>query len=180
MIESGYRAGFPFESLAELLGGDVNGHVAAEPGIACAVDLPHTAGANERKDLVWSQLSPDGQGHISLNDSIPATNALPRSAKVCSSFEVADGGGYPDQTNDMHKLALCGASGQVPSPGPGRNPTSPVTPFSCPSTLSRRAGTSLNAWRLPAGTSFPLSSRPFILLGLERNQRRDGHSERSA
>ena len=40
-----------------------DGHVAAEPRVARAVDLAHPAGANEREDIVGAEASAGSQGH---------------------------------------------------------------------------------------------------------------------
>src|SRR6266567_3167981 len=55
MIESGDRAGFPFEALRKLLAGNLDGDNAVEARVARLVHFPHSAGANGREDFVGAE-----------------------------------------------------------------------------------------------------------------------------
>ena len=69
MIERGGRLRFLHESAATALVGDaisgqhLDGNLAAEPGIAGAVDLAHAPGANKAEDVVGAEPSTRLQGH---------------------------------------------------------------------------------------------------------------------
>src|SRR5262249_7425589 len=60
VIQSRYSAGFLFEALGKLRGGDFDRNDAIEAGVACFVDFAHATCADGRKDLVGSEPSPGG------------------------------------------------------------------------------------------------------------------------
>ena len=49
---------------------DFDGYRAIEPCVSGAIDLAHTAGADRRENLVWSEARTSGERHTALNDSI--------------------------------------------------------------------------------------------------------------
>ena len=66
---------FPFEPFAQLrllgkmLGQDLDGYSAIQPGIAGFVHLSHAPGTQRSEDFVGSQTSPSGQRHKDVNQS---------------------------------------------------------------------------------------------------------------
>ena len=64
MIQRRHGSRLALEAIAEPLGRDLDGHVAAHARIAGAVDLAHAAGAERRQDLVRSQVSSGRKRHM--------------------------------------------------------------------------------------------------------------------
>src|SRR2546425_10917483 len=64
MIQRRAGASFPLEALAELLGADLDGHRAVQARIARFIDLAHSAGANQREDLIRAEPCACREGHI--------------------------------------------------------------------------------------------------------------------
>ena len=68
MIQRGEGLGFTLEAsetvgvMREFLGEDLDRHVAIQPGVARAIDLPHSAFANRRADFVNAQTSTGSEG----------------------------------------------------------------------------------------------------------------------
>src|SRR6185503_11445717 len=60
----------------ELRRQDLDGDAAVEPGVACAVDLPHPARAERRNDLVWTEARSWGEFHgaARVPQRVPATS----------------------------------------------------------------------------------------------------------
>jgi hypothetical protein len=60
----------------KLVLGDLQGDVAVQTSVACAVDLAHAALAHERKDFVWAETVSFGEGHgvIQIRLSHQGTN----------------------------------------------------------------------------------------------------------
>ena len=58
-----------FESLAELLGGHLDGHIPSDAGIASAIDLAHAARANLRDDFVRAEFVTNGEQHRTTRTS---------------------------------------------------------------------------------------------------------------
>ena len=63
MIQRSHRVYFAREAVAEALGGDFDGHVAAHTGIVRAIDFAHASGADGRADLVRAEFGAGGERH---------------------------------------------------------------------------------------------------------------------
>ena len=56
---------------SQLGGQDLDGDDPIEPGVLRAIDLPHSARADQREDFVRPQASPGGERHDVLNNFTP-------------------------------------------------------------------------------------------------------------
>ena len=75
MIQGRDGAGFALEALGELFSGNLDGDVAAQAGIARAVDFAHPAGSNGCENLIRPEADAGGQRHGETNFMIlPQTN----------------------------------------------------------------------------------------------------------
>ena len=63
MIERRDGPNLTVESFAETLGGDLDGHVAAQPGVPRLVHLPHAARAQRRENLIAAEARPARKRH---------------------------------------------------------------------------------------------------------------------
>ena len=76
MAERGNRAGFEFEAMeaigitGQLAREHFQGDVAAETGIAGAVDFAHAAGSDEPKNLIGTESIAGSESHASSVDCI--------------------------------------------------------------------------------------------------------------
>jgi hypothetical protein len=64
MVQSGDGLGFARKSIAELVGRRLDRDIAIEARIPGAVDLAHTALAEQRKDLIWTETVSCGKRHV--------------------------------------------------------------------------------------------------------------------
>src|ERR1051325_2250528 len=71
VIQSGHSTDFALESIAEVLGGNLDRHLPPHARIAGSVHLAHAAGPNGREDLIRSQASSGRERHIDLSDFTP-------------------------------------------------------------------------------------------------------------
>src|SRR6476661_6566811 len=64
MVQRGDSAGFALEALAEALGGDFDGDLAAQARVAGAVNLAHPALADARQDFIGAEFVADRTPHM--------------------------------------------------------------------------------------------------------------------
>ena len=76
VIERGDQSCLAFESLAEALGGHLDGHVAAQARIARAIHFTHSARADLGDDLVRTQFLAYGKRHHLRAKCMPAKRRL--------------------------------------------------------------------------------------------------------
>src|SRR5262249_42487497 len=70
MVQRRHGPHFTLETVAEPLGGDLDGHVAAHARIVGAVHLAHSTYPDLTEDRVRTQISASRQSHSSSSDSI--------------------------------------------------------------------------------------------------------------
>jgi hypothetical protein len=64
MIERRHGARFALEALAELLGGNFDGHVPPEPRIVSAIHFTHSTRAHQDTDFVGPEALTCAQPHV--------------------------------------------------------------------------------------------------------------------
>ena len=67
MIQRGHRARFALEPFRKLLAGNLDGDRAVEARVARLVHFPHAARANEREDLIGTELRAGREGHSNVS-----------------------------------------------------------------------------------------------------------------
>ena len=72
------ETGQPFRVAGEGVGERLDGHVAAEPGVAGAVDLAHAAGAEGSENLVGSEFRSGGETHFFFNSAVQSVTTIRR------------------------------------------------------------------------------------------------------
>src|SRR5580658_3577215 len=86
MIQLRYRPGFMLEALAELILGNFDCDVAAEPRVAGAVHFSHSTRADRRKDFIGAEFCAGRQRHIKTQTSLLAHEI--ESAQITAHPEV--------------------------------------------------------------------------------------------
>jgi hypothetical protein len=80
MVQRCHGAGFAFETVAELAGGNFHCYGAVKAGVCCSVHLSHPARAYKREDFVRSEPGSSGKRHINLSDFTPPNPFMADSA----------------------------------------------------------------------------------------------------
>ena len=84
MIQGRDGAGFALEAFGELLGGNFDGDVAVQAGIARAVDFAHPAGSDGGENFIRPEAGAGGQRHEETDVMILLQGIIHESAALGS------------------------------------------------------------------------------------------------